>query len=91
MGRVLVEALCRGRPVVATAVGGIRDVIEHGVNGVLVRPRDPGALADALVRVLGDRAFAQRLAAAARPSVEPWLATPEEYARRLQALVASLN
>ncbi len=91
MGRVLVEALCRGRPVVASGVGGIVDVITDGANGLLVPPRDPNALADALVRVLFDRGLAERLAAGARPSVEPWLATPEQYAERLAALVARLN
>jgi len=91
MGRVLVEALCRGRPVVATRVGGIRDLIVDGENGILVQPRDPTELADALVRVLSDRELAERLAAAARPSAEPWIATPEEYAERLSALVASLH
>jgi glycosyltransferase involved in cell wall biosynthesis len=91
MGRVLVEALCRGRPVVASRVGGIVDVITDGANGLLVPPRDPNALADALVRVLSDRNLAERLAAGARPSVEPWLATPEQYAERLAALVARLN
>jgi glycosyltransferase involved in cell wall biosynthesis len=44
----LLEALVRGRPVVATAVGGIPEVVDHGHNGVLVPPRDPAALADAL-------------------------------------------
>jgi hypothetical protein len=37
--------------------------------------------------VLSDRELAERLAAAARPGVDPWLATPEEYAERLHALV----
>ena len=87
LGRIVVEALCRGRPVVATRVGGITDLVRDGENGLLVPPRDPAALADALVRVLSDPARAGRLAAAARPSVEPWLATPEDYARRTRELV----
>jgi glycosyltransferase involved in cell wall biosynthesis len=87
LGRIVVEALCRGRPVVATSVGGITDVVRDGENGLLVPPRDPAALADVLVRVLTDRALAERLAAAARPSVEPWIATPEDYARRTRELV----
>jgi glycosyltransferase involved in cell wall biosynthesis len=87
MGRVVVEALLRGRPVVGSRVGGIRDLVRDGENGLLVEPGDAAALADALVRVLTDRELAERLAAAARPSAEPWLATPEEYAERLHALV----
>jgi glycosyltransferase involved in cell wall biosynthesis len=91
MGRVIVEALCRGRPVVASRVGGIRDLIHDGENGILVEPGDTAALADALVRVLSDRSLAERLAAEARTSVESWLATPEEYAERLRSLVVSLG
>ena len=91
MGRVIVEALCRGRPVVASRVGGIRDLVRDGENGILVEPGDPAALADALVGVLSDRALAERLAARARPNVEGWLATPEEYAERMHALVAALT
>ncbi len=87
LGRIVVEALCRGRPVVATRVGGITDLVRDGENGLLVPPRDPAALADALVRMLTDHELAERLAAAARPSVEPWIATPEEYARRTRELV----
>ena len=89
MGRVLVEALCRGRPVVASSVGGIRDVIQDGANGILVEPRNPQVLAEALVAVLSDGALAERLASQAPPSVEPWITTPEQYAERLRDLVAS--
>jgi glycosyltransferase involved in cell wall biosynthesis len=87
LGRVVVEAFCRGRGVVASRVGGIPDVVEDGATGILVAPGDPRALADALVRVLEDRPLAERLAAAARPAVEPWLATSEEYARAIRGLV----
>ena len=54
---------------------------------ILVPPGDAGALADALVRALSDAALAERLGTAAREAVSPWLATPEEYARRLRDLV----
>jgi glycosyltransferase involved in cell wall biosynthesis len=90
MGRVIVEAFCRGRPVVATRVGGIVDLVRDGENGLLVEPGDTAGLADAIVRVLTDRELGERLAAGARPSVEPWLATPEEYADRLADLVRGL-
>ncbi len=88
LGRVVVEALCRGRPVVGAAVGGIRDLVRDGENGLLVDPADTAALADAIGRVLSDRALAERLAAAARPSVEEWIASPDEYAGRVRAVVA---
>src|SRR5262249_440340 len=55
LGRVVVEAFCRGRGVVASRVGGIPDLVEDGVDGLLVPPGDAPALADALVRVLSDR------------------------------------
>jgi rhamnosyl/mannosyltransferase len=87
LGRVVVEAFCRGRGVVGSRVGGIPDLVEDGVSGLLVPPGDAGALADALVRVLLDRALAERLGAAGRNSIEAWIATPEEYARRLRELV----
>lgn len=83
--------MCRGRPVVATRVGGITDLVRDGENGLLVDVRSPAALADALVSVLSERALAERLAAAARTSVEPWLATPEDYARRTRELVEQVR
>ena len=58
LGRVVVEAFCRGRGVVGSRVGGIPDIVEDGVTGLLVRIEDVDALADAIVRVLSDRAFA---------------------------------
>jgi len=87
MGRVIVEALARGRPVVGTSAAGIRDLVHDGQNGVLVEPGDHEALAAAMARILSDRELAERLAAGARPSAEPWLATPEEYAARLRSVV----
>ena len=65
--------------------------MRDGENGLLVEPRVPAALADALVRVLTDAGLAERLAAAARPSVEPWIATPEDYARRTRELVEQVR
>ena len=71
LGRVVVEAFCRGRGVVGSRVGGIPDLVADGVSGLLVPPGDTEALADALVRVLGDRssrnASARRAARASSP------------------------
>jgi glycosyltransferase involved in cell wall biosynthesis len=60
------EAMAHGRPVVATAVGGLRDAIEDGVTGLLVLPRDVEALRQATDRLLQDPALRRRLGAAAR-------------------------
>jgi glycosyltransferase involved in cell wall biosynthesis len=91
LGRVLVDALCRGRPVVASLVVGIRDVLEDGVSAILVEPRDRAGLTEALVRVLADRALAECMAEAARAQAERWLATPEQFAERLATLVTALS
>ena len=87
LGRVVVEAFCRGRAVVGSRVGGIPDLVADGETGLLVPPEDAHALADVLVRALSDRPLAERLGAAARLAIEPWLATPEEYARDVRDLV----
>jgi glycosyltransferase involved in cell wall biosynthesis len=82
---VLIEAFLRERPVVAMSVGGIRDVVEDGVNGLLVSSDEE--LADALARLLTDRPLAERLGAGARRSAERWLASPADYADRIANLV----
>jgi glycosyltransferase involved in cell wall biosynthesis len=87
LGRVVIEAFCRGRGVVGSRVGGIPDIVEEGATGLLVPPEDIDALADALVRILSDGALAERLGGAAHEAVQPWLATPQEYARRIRGLV----
>jgi glycosyltransferase involved in cell wall biosynthesis len=86
LGRVILEAFLRERPVVAMRVGGIPDLVEDGVNGLLVDSDEE--LADALVRLLHDRQLAERLGAAARHGVERWLVSPEEFAARLAELVS---
>jgi glycosyltransferase involved in cell wall biosynthesis len=85
--RIVIEAFCRGRPVVGTRAGGIPDIVEDGVSGVLVPPDDPATLAEALQRCLDDRALLEQLAAGARASAEPWLQTPEQFAQRMLELV----
>jgi phosphatidylinositol alpha-mannosyltransferase len=60
-GIVLLEAMAAARPIVTTSIAGYRDVVTHDREGLLVPPKDAGALADALVRVLRDRALQARL------------------------------
>jgi glycosyltransferase involved in cell wall biosynthesis len=87
MGRVVVEAFCRGRPVLGTRGGGIEDIVEHERTGLLVPSDDAGTLAQALVRILTDRPLAEKLGSRARLGSERWYATPEEYAERVRTLV----
>jgi glycosyltransferase involved in cell wall biosynthesis len=66
MGRVLLEAMASGCPVVATRVDGIIDLVEDGANGILVEPRDAEGAAAALVRLLDDPALHARLVESGR-------------------------
>jgi len=66
LGQVAVEAMLAGRPVVASDVGGLRDVVQDGHTGVMVPPRDPGALAAALDSLLDNPALRHRMGQAGR-------------------------
>ena len=82
----VVEGLAAGTPVIATGVGGVAEVVTDGENGLLVPPRDPNALADAIRRFFGDEALRDRLRAAARGSVAGY--APEEVYTRIEQLLA---
>jgi glycosyltransferase involved in cell wall biosynthesis len=66
----LLQALAMAKPVVATRVGGIPEIITSDVNGVLIPPEDPQALAEALLGLLGDPVLGERLGAEGRKLVE---------------------
>jgi lipopolysaccharide heptosyltransferase II len=69
-GRVLIEAGACGVPVIATRVGGVVDIIQDGVNGILVTPGDAADLASAIIKLCNEPQLSQRLTLAARKNVE---------------------
>ena len=62
----ILESMAMGIPVVSTSISGIPELIDDGVHGLLVEPRDAGALAQALHRVVADDALHAQLAAQGR-------------------------
>lgn len=81
----LMEALAQKRPVVATAVGGIPELVTDGVEGRLVAPGDAAALADAVAAILDDPATATRMGDAGRVAVAA-RHDPKSSARRIRDL-----
>ena len=75
-GVVCAEAMAYGRPVVAGATGGLLDLVVDGETGLLVPPRDVGALRAALERLLEDRELRRRFGAAARERIKERFAWP---------------
>lgn len=86
----LLEAMAAGVPVVASAVGGIPDVVKHGVNGLLVAPRDSVDLLRALRRLLREPQLAAALGAAGRETVRARFA-PGQVLERLGEVYAGLG
>jgi glycosyltransferase involved in cell wall biosynthesis len=70
LGTIMLEAMALGRPVIATGVGGVYDVVRDGVTGLIVPPSDSGELARRIIELLDDPPRARTLGAAARKLVE---------------------
>ena len=86
-GMVAREAMAYGRPVVATAVGGLVDAVEDGVTGLLVPAGDSGALREALITLLGNAELRGRLGGAAAMRIADGFSRAVEVA----ALVAAYD
>ncbi len=70
---VILEAMAADLPVIATDVGGSRELVKNGETGYLVPPLDPAALAAAIVNLWADRSTAQAMATTARSRIQPFL------------------
>jgi glycosyltransferase involved in cell wall biosynthesis len=88
MGRVLIEAMVLAKPIVATRVGGVPDVVEDGSSGLLVPPADPDALADAICTIMKNPALASKLASHAAICSQKFSHT--EMIRQLENLYKSV-
>jgi glycosyltransferase involved in cell wall biosynthesis len=93
MGTSTLDAMAAGLAVVATRVGGIPEIVDDGVTGVLVEPRDPEALARAIVELAGDRPRRERMGGEARIKVRDFSAdrTAERTRRAYEEALARLT
>jgi glycosyltransferase involved in cell wall biosynthesis len=95
LGLVAIEAMAAGTPVVATRVGALPEVVEHGQTGVVVDAGDPAALAEALDRLLADPDLRRRYGAAGRERARDFTASAtvpriiDSYRRALNLVVSA--
>lgn len=89
LGTSLLDAMAAGRPIVATRAGGIAEVVEDGVTGLLVPPGDAGALAAALIKLLGDESLRQRMGRAGLARVHERFSADRMVEATLQAYAAA--
>ncbi|MFH0899799.1 MAG: glycogen synthase [Pseudomonadota bacterium] len=93
-GIINLEAMACETPVVASAVGGIKEVVLPEVTGLLVPPADPHSLAQAIDRVIGDHELARRMGVAGRRRVEEsfsWASIAEKTKTMYRGLLAELS
>lgn len=89
MGRVLLEAMAMEKPVVASRVGGIPDLVQHGINGFLVPPGDVEGLAEALIKTLMDKGLAEKMGKAGRKMITEKFSA-DHMARSIEKLYCNL-
>lgn len=88
-GRCLIEAMACELPVVATRVGGIPEVVDDGVTGLLVDPKAPDQLADAVQKLLANPSQRRRMGRAARQRAQA-LFSPDKHAQAIVSLYQTL-
>jgi len=90
-GRVVAEALAVGCPVVATAVGGVREIVRDGAEGLLVPPSDPTALAEGVLRLTSDPHLRKRLAERGGSRVREHFGLPRQTSAFRSAVLSVLS
>lgn len=84
-GIAILEAMAAGLPVIATDVGGIPEIIEDGVNGILVKPKEPKEIVQAIIKIYSQPEFAQNLVKNSRTNLEKY--NWQDIARRVHSLL----
>lgn len=88
-GLILLEAMMFGKPVIACRAGGMVEVVEEGVSGLLALPGDPSTLADALVALIGSPELRSRMGRAGRERYEARF-TPERMAEDVMSFITDV-
>jgi glycosyltransferase involved in cell wall biosynthesis len=88
LGLVIPEAMESGLPVIGTAVGGIVEIIEHEVNGLLVEQKDPKAIAKAIEQILSDKEFEKKIIEKSKETVKEF--SPEIIAKKYFDIIQNL-
>lgn len=88
-GLTLIEAMSQGTPIITTNIGGQAELVENGVNGLLVNPRDPGDLAEKISNILDNPELGREMGERGRKIVEE-NHTPEKHLKRLIEIYESV-
>lgn len=68
-GLVIIEAMAAGKPIIATAAGGVLDIVDDGVNGILVPCKDANFMAQAILKIISNQEYAKRMGLSARQRI----------------------
>ena len=91
MPNVVLEAMAVGKPVIATDTGGSKDIIDNGINGVLVEAGNSDALAEAILRLLENSEQRQRLGESAREKIKERFSIDKMVSKTEQVYSKFLN